>query len=187
MDFLVDKNFKAWLIECNTNPSLEVNCSLLSRIIPNMLDNMMNLAVDPYFGVPEKKLMKESYTSFNSAHIILHYYLSEFLADATTLKVTDETDDIVVAMTLVAQRVENNEACHVEFTQALTGRQQLLQFLQPVANKTPAISTICRAPSQTRHRARFVHYLCFITSHLASVAETAYCTDSKKSCSSIRW
>ena len=60
MDFLVDKNFKAWLIECNTNPSLEVNCSLLSRIIPNMLDNMMNLAVDPYFGVPEKKLMKES-------------------------------------------------------------------------------------------------------------------------------
>ena len=25
-----------------------------------MLDNMMSLAVDPYFGVPEKRLMKET-------------------------------------------------------------------------------------------------------------------------------
>ena len=52
MDFLIDRYFKVWLIECNTNPSLEVNCSLLARLIPNMLDNMMSIAVDPYFTVP---------------------------------------------------------------------------------------------------------------------------------------
>ena len=52
LDFLIDKNFKVWLIECNTNPSLEINCSLLARLIPNMLDNVLSLTVDGYFVVP---------------------------------------------------------------------------------------------------------------------------------------
>ena len=34
LDFLVDCQGKPWLIEVNTNPSLDVSCSLLSRIFP---------------------------------------------------------------------------------------------------------------------------------------------------------
>ena len=38
-DFMIDENFRLYLIEVNTNPCLEVCCPLLSRIIPELLDN----------------------------------------------------------------------------------------------------------------------------------------------------
>lgn len=34
LDFLVDENGKPWLIEANTNPCLDIGCTLLSRVIP---------------------------------------------------------------------------------------------------------------------------------------------------------
>lgn len=37
LDFLIDENFKVWLIEANTNPCLELSCPLLGRLIPGML------------------------------------------------------------------------------------------------------------------------------------------------------
>lgn len=39
MDFMIDEDFKPWLIEINTNPCLELACPLLARIIPSMLEN----------------------------------------------------------------------------------------------------------------------------------------------------
>ena len=48
-DFMIDENFKVYLIECNTNPSLEICCPLLARIIPELLDNSFRIAVDPLF------------------------------------------------------------------------------------------------------------------------------------------
>jgi hypothetical protein len=38
-DFMIDENFRIYLIEVNTNPSLELCCPLISRIIPELLDN----------------------------------------------------------------------------------------------------------------------------------------------------
>lgn len=37
-DFMLDEDFKLSLIEVNTNPCLETDSPLLSRIIPEMLD-----------------------------------------------------------------------------------------------------------------------------------------------------
>ena len=34
LDFMIDEDFKVWLIECNTNPCLETGCPILSRLIP---------------------------------------------------------------------------------------------------------------------------------------------------------
>jgi tubulin--tyrosine ligase len=48
-DFMIDENFKVYLIECNTNPSLEVCCPLLARIIPELLDNSFRIALDPIY------------------------------------------------------------------------------------------------------------------------------------------
>ena len=59
LDFLVDRQFRVWLIECNTNPCLETSCSLLNRLVPNMLDNALTIAVDPHFPPPERKAGKE--------------------------------------------------------------------------------------------------------------------------------
>lgn len=38
-DFMLDENFKLYLIEVNTNPCLEISCPLLARIIPEVVDN----------------------------------------------------------------------------------------------------------------------------------------------------
>lgn len=37
LDYMIDENFKVWLIEVNTNPALTICSSLLARIIPNMI------------------------------------------------------------------------------------------------------------------------------------------------------
>jgi hypothetical protein len=48
-DFMIDHDFKVYMIEANTNPSLEICCPLLSRIIPELLDNSFRIAIDPLF------------------------------------------------------------------------------------------------------------------------------------------
>lgn len=39
LDFMIDDNFKIYLIEVNTNPCYEVSSTLLARLIPNMIEN----------------------------------------------------------------------------------------------------------------------------------------------------
>jgi len=46
---MLDRDFKVYLIEANTNPCLELPCPLLTRIISGMLDNSFRIAIDPLF------------------------------------------------------------------------------------------------------------------------------------------
>jgi tubulin monoglycylase TTLL3/8 len=48
-DFMIDDGLNLKLIEVNTNPSIEICCPLLARIVPNMLDSVFRLAIDPIF------------------------------------------------------------------------------------------------------------------------------------------
>ena len=66
MDFLIDRNFKVWLIEINTNPCLETSCPVLERLIPPIIENVFKyfiqislqfnflkrIALDPLFPPP---------------------------------------------------------------------------------------------------------------------------------------
>lgn len=49
LDFMIDRDFRPWLIEVNYNPCLEVNCPLLERIIPPMVENSFRIGLDPLF------------------------------------------------------------------------------------------------------------------------------------------
>jgi hypothetical protein len=53
---MIDTNFNVWLIEVNTNPCLETSSIHLARIIPNMIENAMMIALDPIF--PEQNPRK---------------------------------------------------------------------------------------------------------------------------------
>merc|ERR1711953_641546 len=55
-DFMVDANFRVWLIECNANPCLDLCSSYLSHLIPTMLDQALRLSLDRLFlvGRPSK-------------------------------------------------------------------------------------------------------------------------------------
>ena len=52
-DFMLDEDFRLYLIEVNTNPCLEIGCPLLARIIPEVLDNTFRLVLDPIFPSPD--------------------------------------------------------------------------------------------------------------------------------------
>lgn len=48
-DFMFDNKFKPYLIEVNSNPSLEVSSTLLAKLFTSMLDNTFRIAIDPLF------------------------------------------------------------------------------------------------------------------------------------------
>lgn len=62
LDYMIDEDFKVYLIEVNTNPCLEISSTLLARLIPNMIENVLRyfhwiltyrIAIDPIFPPPD--------------------------------------------------------------------------------------------------------------------------------------
>jgi hypothetical protein len=48
-DFLIDEDFRVWLIEVNTNPYLGSPNQFIADLMPKMLDDMLKLTVDPTY------------------------------------------------------------------------------------------------------------------------------------------
>ena len=46
LDFMIDDEFKPYLIEVNTNPCLEETSSLLKHLLPRMIDDAFKLTID---------------------------------------------------------------------------------------------------------------------------------------------
>jgi len=49
-DFIIDSDFKCWLIEVNTNPCLEESSKILQMYLPRMIDDMLKLTLDSVFA-----------------------------------------------------------------------------------------------------------------------------------------
>ena len=54
-DFILDEDLNLVLIEVNTNPCLEESNNLLKHMVPRMLDDMLNLTLDPIFNSGDTK------------------------------------------------------------------------------------------------------------------------------------
>ena len=52
LDFMIDSDFKPWLIEINTNPCLKTDSPIVARLIPQMLDQALRLSLDVIFPPP---------------------------------------------------------------------------------------------------------------------------------------
>ena len=48
-DFLIDEDFRVWLIEVNTNPYFGVANEYIADLLPKMIDDMTRIVVDPYY------------------------------------------------------------------------------------------------------------------------------------------
>ena len=51
-DFMIDEDYKVYLIEDNMNPCLGVTSSFSSKFIPPLLDNTFKFVLDPLFLPP---------------------------------------------------------------------------------------------------------------------------------------
>eukprot|EP00929_Paragymnodinium_shiwhaense_P021763 TRINITY_DN14106_c0_g1_i2.p1 TRINITY_DN14106_c0_g1~~TRINITY_DN14106_c0_g1_i2.p1 ORF type:complete len:930 (+),score=205.32 TRINITY_DN14106_c0_g1_i2:42-2792(+) len=49
-DFMVDVSYRVWLIEVNTNPCLELAGSYLTQLIPKMVDEGLQIALDSLYN-----------------------------------------------------------------------------------------------------------------------------------------
>lgn len=49
-DFLIDEDFRVWLIEVNSNPYLGVPNNYIKTILPTMIDDMLRIVIDPVYG-----------------------------------------------------------------------------------------------------------------------------------------
>ena len=54
-DFMLDEDFKVYLIEVNTNPCLETTCPLLSKLITDLVDSGLRIALDPLYPPPNQQ------------------------------------------------------------------------------------------------------------------------------------
>lgn len=62
-DFMIDEDFRVWLIEVNTNPYLGLPNDFIGTLLPKMLDDMFILALDPIYP-PLNKLQQQSESGF---------------------------------------------------------------------------------------------------------------------------
>ena len=69
-DFIIDKNFKPWILEINNNPGLGISSPLIQKLIPRMLDDAFRLTIDKVFD-----------TKYDSSCFIDGKYISKFKLD----------------------------------------------------------------------------------------------------------
>lgn len=46
-DFMIDEDFRVWLIEVNTNPYIALSNDYLKNLFENLIDEMLKIVVDP--------------------------------------------------------------------------------------------------------------------------------------------
>jgi hypothetical protein len=60
-DFLIDEDFRVWLIEINTNPYLGTPNQFICELMPNMLDDLLVLTLDTMFETSYKSLRENRF------------------------------------------------------------------------------------------------------------------------------
>lgn len=62
-DFLLDEDFRTWLIEVNVNPFLGAPSNYMKRLVPNMINDMLKICIDPKMK-PKNELDQERDNNF---------------------------------------------------------------------------------------------------------------------------
>jgi hypothetical protein len=48
-DFMIDEDFRVWLIEVNTNPYIGIHNDSMKDLLPTMLYGLLKIVLDPVF------------------------------------------------------------------------------------------------------------------------------------------
>lgn len=48
-DFLIDDDFRVWLLEVNTNPYIGTPNDFIKNLVPKMIDDMFDLTLDQIY------------------------------------------------------------------------------------------------------------------------------------------
>lgn len=59
-DFLLDEDFRIWLLEINTNPFLGTPNKYMQGLVPTMIEDLLQLTVDPIFKPSNRPSIQQS-------------------------------------------------------------------------------------------------------------------------------
>ena len=59
-DFILDENYRPYLLEINSNPGLEISSPLINQLLPRMIDDAFKLTIDEQFSESSEFINKES-------------------------------------------------------------------------------------------------------------------------------
>lgn len=94
-DFMFDDSFKLYLIEANTNPCLELSSPLLAKLIPQMVENVFKIAIDPIFPPPESYSWKKSMLGEICSENLFELVFNEKIDGPQLLELYKERDNII--------------------------------------------------------------------------------------------
>eukprot|EP00826_Nyctotherus_ovalis_P041794 TRINITY_DN4253_c0_g12_i1.p1 TRINITY_DN4253_c0_g12~~TRINITY_DN4253_c0_g12_i1.p1 ORF type:complete len:236 (+),score=61.42 TRINITY_DN4253_c0_g12_i1:32-739(+) len=63
-DFMIDEDFRVWLIEVNTNPYLGTPNKYIKWLLPKMINDLLDIVVDPYNKPANKAAEREAKNQF---------------------------------------------------------------------------------------------------------------------------
>ncbi|EGR31979.1 tubulin-tyrosine ligase family protein, putative [Ichthyophthirius multifiliis] len=89
LDFMVDQQFNVWLIEINTNPALDICSPLLSKIIPEMIENTFRIAIDPVFPPAGFTNFKNNFNIDNPLENNKYELFFDELTDGNNMKIIE--------------------------------------------------------------------------------------------------
>ena len=69
-DFMIDEDFRLWLIEININPYIGLYNDNMQHVLPNMFDGLFKITLDPLF---EKQTYFESLNTWRGTDWDLLY------------------------------------------------------------------------------------------------------------------
>jgi len=56
---MIDEDFRVWLIEVNSNPYIGTPSKYMRELVPNMVDEMLKLVLDPFYP-PSQEFVERS-------------------------------------------------------------------------------------------------------------------------------
>ena len=65
-DFIIDNDFKPWILEINDNPGLCISSPVIEKLIPRMLDDAFRLTIDKVFNTKYSADCFDSYGKYKS-------------------------------------------------------------------------------------------------------------------------
>ncbi|KAM8864631.1 protein polyglycylase TTLL10 [Spinachia spinachia] len=87
-DFMVDEDFKVWLLEMNSNPALQTNCKVLKEVIPSTVVETLDLTLEIF----DKCRLKERILPLASLRDFVLLYNRIFPRESMALRSESNTN-----------------------------------------------------------------------------------------------
>ena len=86
-DFIIDNEFKPWILEINNNPGLVISSNVIKQIVPRMMDDVFRLTIDKVFNTKYSEECINSEGNYKSKFKLKGYSdeenIFEFLCNIT--------------------------------------------------------------------------------------------------------